>query len=160
MLHPITPNKYLHFHTAKTEEEYNFCLKSIVPSIPYWLSNVYGIHISCMHYIHKYSHYNTYKYIQWFILYIYIYILAASPLASSGFAAIGCFRASPYGDIYILKNFRKWLKKNPRNFFSKIQNFFRLKPSPDQDWTNKKRIFQIGPSVQKEIGFKHTKIHT
>ena len=22
MLHPITPNKYLHFHTAKTEEEY------------------------------------------------------------------------------------------------------------------------------------------
>ena len=33
--------------------------------------------------------------------------LAASPLASSGFAAIGCFRASPYGGIYILKNFRK-----------------------------------------------------
>ena len=36
--------------------------------------------------------------------------------------------------------------------------FFGLKPSPDQDGTNKKRIFQIGPSVPKEIGFKHTKL--
>ena len=32
---------------------------------------------------------------------------------------------------------------------------FGLKPSPDQDGTNKKRIFQIGPSVPKEIIFKH-----
>ena len=35
---------------------------------------------------------------------------------------------------------------------------FGLKPSPDQDWTNKKIIFQIGPSVPKEIGFKQTSI--
>ena len=32
----------------------------------------------------------------------FIYTLAASPLASSGFAAIGCFRALPYDDIYII----------------------------------------------------------
>ena len=87
---------------------------------------------------------------------IYI-ILAASPLASSGFAAIGCFRASPYGGIYILKNYSKLTAKKSANFFfSKIQNFFCLKPSPDQDGTNKKRIFQIGPSVPEKIGFKHT----
>ena len=36
-------------------------------------------------------------------IHIYIYTIAASPLASSGFAAIGCFRASPYGDIHIFK---------------------------------------------------------
>ena len=93
------------------------------------------------------------------IIHIYIYILAASPLASSGFAAIGCFRASPYGGIYILKNFSKLTAKKSANFFfSKIQNFFCLKPSPDQDGTNKKRIFQIGPSVPEEIGPKQTQI--
>ena len=63
----------------------------------------------------------------------FIYIKAASPLSYSGFSAIGCFKASPYGGIC-------------------------LKPSPDQDWTNKKRIFQIGPSVPKEIGLKQTHI--
>ena len=31
-----------------------------------------------------------------------IYKLAASPLASNGFAANGCFRASPYDGIYIM----------------------------------------------------------
>ena len=88
-----------------------------------------------------------------------LYILAASLLASSGFAAIGCFRASPYGGIYIMKNYSKLTTKKIREFFfSKIQNFFCLKPSPGQDWTNKKRIFQIGPSVPKEIGFQHTKL--
>ena len=30
----------------------------------------------------------------------YMYILATLPLASSGFAAIGCFRASPYDGMY------------------------------------------------------------
>ena len=45
---------------------------------------------------------------------IYMYTLAALPLASSGFSAIGCFRASPYGGIYILKNYSKLTaKKNP-----------------------------------------------
>ena len=84
-------------------------------------------------------------------------LLAAWPLASSGFAAIECFRASPYGGIYILKNYSKLTAKKSANFFfSKIQNFFCLKPSPDQDGTNKKRIFQIGPSVPEKIGFKHT----
>ena len=33
-----------------------------------------------------------------------------------------------------------------------------LKPSPDQKGTNNKKIFQIGPSVPKKIGFKHTYI--
>merc|ERR1719391_822185 len=85
--------------------------------------------------------------------------LAASPLASSGFAAIGCFRASPYGGIYIMKNYSKLTAKKSANFFfSKIQNFFCLKPSPDQDGTNKKRIFQIGLSVPEKIGFKQTNI--
>ena len=87
------------------------------------------------------------------------YIYCCWVLASSGFAAIGCFRASPYGGIYILKNFSKLTAKKSANFFfSKIQNFFCLKPSPDQDGTNKKRIFQIGPSVPEEIGFKQTNI--
>ena len=39
-------------------------------------------------------------------IYKNIYKLAASPLASSGFAAFGCFRALPYGGIYIFDNFR------------------------------------------------------
>ena len=34
----------------------------------------------------------------------YLYNIAAWPLASSGFAAIECFRASPYYDMYIIKN--------------------------------------------------------
>ena len=57
-------------------------------------------------------------------IYFFICILAASPLASSGFAAIGCFRASPSGDIYILKNYSKLTEKNPQNFFLIIQIFF------------------------------------
>ena len=36
-----------------------------------------------------------------------IYILAESPLASSGFAAIVCYRASPYDGVYIMKNYTK-----------------------------------------------------
>ena len=53
------------------------------------------LHLAFVHHIchHRYTH--------------IIYMIAALPLASSGFAAFGCFRASPYGDIYILKNFRK-----------------------------------------------------
>ena len=47
-------------------------------------------------------------------------------------SAIGCFRASPYGGIYILKHYSKLTAK-------KIQ-FFCLKPSPDQDGTNKKNF--------------------
>ena len=58
-----------------------------------------------------------------------------------------------------MKNYSKLTAKKIREiFFSKIQNFFCLKPSPDQDGTNKKRIFQIGPSVPEEIGFKQTQI--
>ena len=42
-----------------------------------------------------------------------IYVLAASPLASSGCAAtIVCFRA--YDDIYIMKNYSNVTAKNPR----------------------------------------------
>ena len=158
MLHPITPNKYLHFHTAKTEEEYFVRNPSFHPFPTDCLMCMVYIFLVCIIYINIHI-YNTYKYIQWFILYIYIYILAASPLASSGFAAIGCFRASPYWGIYILKNYSKLTKKIRKIFFSKIQNFFCLKPSPDQDGTNKKRIFQIGPSVPEEIGFKQTLLH-
>ena len=56
---------------------------------------------------------------------IYMYTLAALPLASSGFAAIGCFRASPYGGIYILKNYSKLTAKKPANFFfCKSPDFF------------------------------------
>ena len=73
----------------------------------------------------------VYEYTIYMIIYTYIYILAAPPLASSGFAAIGCFRALPYGGIYILKNYSKLTAKNPRNFFFEIQIFFCLKPSPD-----------------------------
>ena len=54
---------------------------------------------------------------------------------------------------------RNWLQKIREFFFSKIQKMFCLKPSPDQDWTNKKRIFQIGQSVPKEVGFEHTYKH-
>ena len=50
-------------------------------------------------------------------MHVYAYILAASPLASSGFAAIGCFKASPYGDIYILKNYSKLTAKKSAKFF-------------------------------------------
>ena len=76
-----------------------------------------------------------------------VYILAASPLASSGFAAIGCLRASPYGGIYILKKYSKLTAKNLRFFL----------PSPDQNSVRvKKKYIQIAPSVPEEIGFKHT----
>ena len=70
----------------------------------------------------------TGTYICLYETYYYISILAASPLASSGFAAIGCFRASPYGGI--LKNFRNLLQKNPRNFFFENPNFFWPKTFP------------------------------
>ena len=86
-------------------------------------------------------------------------IPAAMPQASSGFATIRCFRALPYGCIYIFKNYSKLTLKKSANFFFENQNFFGLKPSPDQDGTNKKRIFQIGPSVPEEIGFKQTLLH-
>ena len=36
-----------------------------------------------------------------------MFIIAASPLASSGFAAIVCYRAAPYDGIYIMKNYTK-----------------------------------------------------
>ena len=49
--------------------------------------------------------------------FLFYFLLAASPLASSGFAAIG-----------------DW-------------NFFGLKASRDQDGANKKRFSQIGPAV-------------
>ena len=73
------------------------------------------------------------------------YILAALLLAFCGFAAIGCFRASPYDGIYILKNYSK-LTAKIRDFFSKIQFF--------------SRIIQIDQSVPEKIGFKHTNIGT
>ena len=65
-------------------------------------------------------------------------ILDASPLASSGFAAIGYFRSSSYDGIYILKNYSKLTAKKSANFFFKSPNFFCLKHSPDQDRTSKK----------------------
>ena len=55
---------------------------------------------------------------------MYIYILATSPLASSGFAAIRCFRASPYGGIYIMKNYSKLAAKKSAIFFLENPNFF------------------------------------
>ena len=64
-----------------------------------------------------------------------MYILAASPLAYSGFAAIGCFRALPYDGIYIMKDYSKLTAKNPK-------------------------IVQIDLSVPKEIGFIQTYIGT
>ena len=51
-------------------------------------------------------------------------MLAASPLASSSFAAIGCFRASPYGGIYIIKNYSKLTAIKSENFFLENSNFF------------------------------------
>ena len=63
-------------------------------------------------------------------LYIsFIYVLAVSPLASSGFAAIECFRASPYGGIYILKNNSKLTAKKSAFFFEN-PNFFLPKTFP------------------------------
>ena len=51
-------------------------------------------------------------------MYVYknICILAASPLASSGFAAIGCFRALPYDGIYVMRNHSKITALNPQLF--------------------------------------------
>ena len=51
-------------------------------------------------------------------------LLAALPLASSGFAAIGCFRALPYGGIYIMNSYSKLTAKNPQFFLGKIRFFF------------------------------------
>ena len=65
--------------------------------------------------------------------------ISTSPLASNGFAAIGCFRASPYGRIYILMNYSKLTTKKSAIFFFENPNFFCcLKPFSDQDGTNKK----------------------
>ena len=50
-------------------------------------------------------------------IYFFICILAASPLASSGFAAIGFFRDSPYDGIYILKNYSTLTAKKSAIFF-------------------------------------------
>ena len=98
---------------------------------------------------------NTYSYISIllspftfspFIIYISIFYYQTSrfaPLASSVFAAIGCFRALPYDGIYIMKNYSKLTKKNPRNFILKFEVFFCIKPFPDQESVNKKRIIQI-----------------
>ena len=36
-----------------------------------------------------------------------IYVLAISPLSSSGFAPIFCYRASAYDGVYIMKNYAK-----------------------------------------------------
>ena len=52
-----------------------------------------------------------------FLLDMQYIILVALPLASSGFAAIGCFRASPYGGIYILKSYSKLTAKKSTIFF-------------------------------------------
>ena len=96
-----------------------------------------------------------------------LYTAATSPLASSGFAAFGCFRASLYDGIYIFKDYMKFIAKESANLECKIKfflfsgkprsqiQFFPVIPSPDQDRTNWKRTIQIGPSVPKEIGFKH-----
>ena len=60
--------------------------------------------------------------------YYYINLLAASPVASSGFAAIGCFS---YGGIYIMKNYSKLTaKKNPRIFFFENPKFLLPKTFP------------------------------
>ena len=66
------------------------------------------------------------------IMHAYIYIiLAASSLASSGFAAIGCFGAQPYSGIYILKNYSiLTAKKSANHLFLKIQSFFLPKTFP------------------------------
>ena len=66
-------------------------------------------------------------------MYIYalIYIiLAASPLASTGFAVIGYFRASPSGGIYILKNYSKLTAKKSAKFFFRKSKFFLPKTFP------------------------------
>ena len=64
-------------------------------------------YVYCLDTIDTHTHINT---------------LAASPLASSGFAAIGCFRASPYDGIYIMKNYLTLTARNPRKFL-KIKIF-------------------------------------
>ena len=42
---------------------------------------------------------------------------------------------------------------------SRIQNFFGLKPSRDQDGANKKKFSQIGPAVPEEIDHKQAHKH-
>ena len=59
-----------------------------------------------------------------------MFSIAASPLASSGFVAIGCFRASPYGGIYILKNYSKWTAKKSAKFYFENAKFFLPKTFP------------------------------
>ena len=49
--------------------------------------------------------------------------LYASPLAFSGIAAIGCFRASPYDGIYIKKNYSKLNIKKSANLECKMKFF-------------------------------------
>ena len=65
-------------------------------------------YVYCLDTIDTHTHINT---------------LAASPLASSGFAAIGCFRALPYDGIYIIKNYSKLTAKNISNLECKIEFF-------------------------------------
>ena len=74
-----------------------------------------------------------------YIVQIYI-ILAASPLASSGFAAIGCCRASPYGGTYIVKNYSKLTEKKSHFYLNPI--FFCLKPSLTKTELTKKELFK------------------
>ena len=63
MLHPITPNKYLHFHTAKTEEEYFVRNPSFHPFPTNCLMCMVYIFLVCIIYINVHI-YNMYKYIQ------------------------------------------------------------------------------------------------
>ena len=62
-----------------------------------------------------------------------------------------------------VKKIREFRMQNSRFscFLEKLdpRSIFCLKPSPDQDGTNKKRIFQIGLSVPEKIGFKQTLLH-
>ena len=50
----------------------------------------------------------------------------------------------------------RWSGLVPPGSGSRIQNFFGLKPSRDQDGANKKKFSQIGPVVLEEIGRNHT----
>ena len=84
-------------------------------------------------------------------------------LAYSGFAAVECYRASPYDVIYIIKIIRKlrqskvfpvfWRNLMPNSIFF-AYNLSLAKGRPI------KKNVQIDPSVPEEIGFKHTNIGT
>ena len=67
-------------------------------------------------------------------------VLAASPLA------IGCFRALPYGSIYIMKNYSKLTTKK-RNFIFENPNCFLPKTLTKTELT--KILIQTDPSVPK-----------